>query len=142
MTKTVGYLVGVAVVVRNAAGQVLLGLRAKDQLWASFGGTLESAETVSEGGARELFEETGLRLSMFQRITFGEGVKRDGTRYVTLYLLTDCPSDQVPVNKEPLVTTELRWFDPTALPANMWERERVVIRGLPSTSSPIIQEAT
>ena len=127
-----GYPVGVAVVVRNAAGEVLLGLRKKEQVWASFGGRLERGETVAEGALRELHEETGLRLDSLVPLCFSEGVKSDGTRFVMLYLSAECPPDQQPVNREPHATQELQWFPLYALPTAMWPRERTVFLQLRS----------
>jgi 8-oxo-dGTP diphosphatase len=63
-------------------GRVLLIRRGSEPLkgeWSIPGGTLELGETLREGAARELKEETGLEVSvlemieLFERINFGRG---------------------------------------------------------------------
>ena len=56
--------VGVAIVVRDEAGRVLLGRRAVgwgSGRWCVPCGSLEWGEDVREAAARELLEETGVR---------------------------------------------------------------------------------
>ena len=58
-------IVGVGAVVLNVAGQVLLVKRAHEPLkgeWSLPGGGVEIGETLEAAVARELFEETGLRV--------------------------------------------------------------------------------
>src|SRR5215470_902692 len=63
-------------------GRALLILRGTEPLlgqWSIPGGTLELGETLMEGTARELKEETGLEvkvldiIEVFERINFGRG---------------------------------------------------------------------
>jgi 8-oxo-dGTP diphosphatase len=69
-------------------GQVLLIRRGNEPLigqWSIPGGTLELGETMVEGTARELKEETGLEVSVmeiievFERINFGRGADETWT---------------------------------------------------------------
>lgn len=120
--------IGVVVILYNEKGQVLLGLRPKEGLWASFGGALELGESINEGAMREILEELGLVLVSFEWLSFGEGMKQDGTRYVSLYLKARLPEGQVPVLKEPDRVIKMGWFDVAQLPENMWPRERAVIQ--------------
>ena len=64
LRKAVGHRpllqVGASVIVENEAGEVLLQLRADNQLWGYAGGSVELDEVVEEAAARELYEETGL----------------------------------------------------------------------------------
>jgi len=125
-----GYLVGAAVLVLDESNRVLLGMRAKEQVWASFGGRLETAESASAGALREVEEETGLRLGSLEHLAFGEGAKPDGTPFVTLYYYARLPDGQVPVVREPQLFTQMAWFALDELPAAMWERERGVFERL------------
>src|SRR5260370_2738518 len=68
--------------------RVLLILRGTEPLkgqWSIPGGTLELGETLMEGAARELKEETGLEVSvlemieLFERINFGRGADETWT---------------------------------------------------------------
>jgi 8-oxo-dGTP diphosphatase len=80
-------IVGVGgVVIEN--GRALLIRRGTEPLrgqWSIPGGTLELGETLSEGVARELVEETGLEVSVlemievFERINFGHGADETWT---------------------------------------------------------------
>lgn len=125
-----GYLVGVAVLIQDARGRVLLGLRKKEQLWASFGGRLEGAEAAHAGAIREVEEETGLVLTDLTPLTFGEGAKPDGTPYAVLYFSARLPAGQSPVLREPDLFAGIGWFSLDGLPTNMWERERRVFAQL------------
>jgi ADP-ribose pyrophosphatase YjhB (NUDIX family) len=127
-----GYLVGAAVLVIDENNRVLLGLRAKEQVWASFGGRLEPAESASAGALREVTEETGIVLESLERLAFGEGVKADGTPFVTVYYYARLPAGQTPVVREPELFTQMGWFALDSLPSNMWERERSVFEQLRS----------
>ncbi len=69
--------------------RVLLIRRGTEPLkgqWSIPGGTLELGETLMEGAARELKEETGLEVSvlemieLFERINFGRGADETWTR--------------------------------------------------------------
>ena len=51
---------GASVIVENAAGEVLLELRADSKDWCYVGGSVELYERVEDAAAREMLEETGL----------------------------------------------------------------------------------
>jgi len=72
-------------------GKTLLIRRANEPLkgqWSIPGGTLELGETLAEGVARELLEETGLEvrvlemIEVFERINFGRGADETWTDVV------------------------------------------------------------
>jgi len=69
-------------------GRALLIRRGNEPLlgqWSIPGGTLELGETLAEGTARELIEETGLEvkvgemIEVFERINFGSGADKSWT---------------------------------------------------------------
>jgi 8-oxo-dGTP pyrophosphatase MutT (NUDIX family) len=53
-----------AVVVRDDAGRVLMGLHADKQIWVLPGGLIEPGETPADGAVRETFEESGLLVEL------------------------------------------------------------------------------
>ncbi|MEO0618574.1 MAG: NUDIX hydrolase [Pseudomonadota bacterium] len=60
--------------------QVLLGQRGKPPragLWSLPGGRIEVGETVREGGARELFEETGVQARIHGVVAVRDIIERD-----------------------------------------------------------------
>ncbi|KAL2061605.1 hypothetical protein VTL71DRAFT_6982 [Oculimacula yallundae] len=60
------------------------------------GGHLEFGETVEECAAREVLEETGLRISKIRFLTATNDVmEREGKHYVTLFVVgVRCPEDE------------------------------------------------
>ncbi len=81
-------------------GRALLVRRGSEPLrgeWSIPGGTLELGETLEEGVARELLEETGVTvrvlelIEVFERIWAGEGVNAavDGARPRYHYVIAD-----------------------------------------------------
>ena len=63
-------VLGVAVIIKNSDGRVLLNLRdnkpgiAFPNYWTLPGGRVESDEATDQAASRELYEETGLRLPL------------------------------------------------------------------------------
>jgi 8-oxo-dGTP diphosphatase len=82
-------MVGVGGVIIDA-GRALLIRRGSEPLrgeWSIPGGTLELAETLEQGVAREILEETGLEvrvlelIEVFDRIYFGNGEPKGRPRF-------------------------------------------------------------
>jgi 8-oxo-dGTP diphosphatase len=113
--------VGVAAIVLRG-GRVLLGRRRSashgDGTWQFPGGHLEPFEEVERCAAREVEEETGLRLDP---ATLRRGPYTDdrflaeGRHYVTLFVVAEAPDGQ-PEVREPDKCAEWRWCDWDALP--------------------------
>lgn len=59
--------IGVCAVMINCKGEILLERRADSGKWGLIGGGLNIDETLDECLAREVFEETGLRIANAQR---------------------------------------------------------------------------
>lgn len=72
---------GVAAVVFDGTGRVLLGKRADNGLWGLPSGRVEPAETVEEATTREVREETGLEIEVGRLI----GVNSDPESQVFAY---------------------------------------------------------
>ncbi|KAI0598982.1 NUDIX hydrolase domain-like protein [Biscogniauxia sp. FL1348] len=91
--------VGVAAIIRNAAGQLVVGQRAGSHgagTWQFPGGHLEMGESLPGCAERETLEETGLRVSgvrvaaatndVFPAEGEGEGKGKDAKHYVTVFV--------------------------------------------------------
>ena len=109
--------VGVAVLLRQGDA-ALMGLRKGSHgagTWSFPGGHLEPGETVTECGARELREETGIEIdpARMHKITFTNDVfKAEGKHYVTLYVGVGAEASPGAVARlmEPGKCEEWRWW--------------------------------
>lgn len=114
--------VGVAVLVRRQ-GKILLGHRQRSHgagTWQLPGGHLDFGEAVEACAAREVREETGLRVENLVRGPFTNDVfDAAGLHHVTLYLLADAP-DGVPEVREPDRCRRWDWFSWEALPSPLF----------------------
>ncbi len=66
-------VVGASVVVQDEAGRVLLQHRTDDGTWGPIGGALEIGESLEDCARRELREETGLEVELFEMIGVQSG---------------------------------------------------------------------
>ncbi|MCS7060961.1 MAG: NUDIX domain-containing protein [Anaerolineae bacterium] len=80
-------LVSASAVIFDEAGRVLLMLRADNHRWGIPGGRAEVGESITRTVVREVFEETGLQVSVRRLI----GVYSDPARYsIATYPNGDC----------------------------------------------------
>lgn len=118
--------VGVGCVLLDGKNRVLLGLRKGKHgggTWAFPGGHLEVSESWEACAAREVFEETGLRLESgkFQLDRVTNDVYQDVEQpkhYVTLFMKYDGVVEVGPgevVNKEPEKCERWEWVDLNSL---------------------------
>ncbi|MDA1348160.1 MAG: NUDIX domain-containing protein [Chloroflexi bacterium] len=109
-------------IVRNEAGEILLQRRADNGLWGLPGGVQDVGESARDGAIREVFEETGLTVSVTRLI----GVYSDPHQYAidaypgghTVHYVTavfECEriAGELTLSGE---STDLGYFPPDALP--------------------------
>ncbi|MFD6183587.1 NUDIX domain-containing protein [Streptomyces goshikiensis] len=133
------WLPGVVGVVLDEHGQVLLQRRSSAGLWTPLSGILEPGEAPAAGVAREVGEETGVRVVVerLAAVTASPPVRHgNGDRAQYLELVFACrPADP---GQEPRVcddeSVEVGWFALDALPL-MSERMRELI-GLVEKGEP------
>lgn len=112
---------GVAAVVWNQAGQVLVEKRSDNGQWGLPAGSIDPGETPAEATVREVFEETGLRvrptrvLGVFGGIDFRSKYPNgDEVEYtVTVF---DCEIIGGKLEILDGESTELEWFNPEDVP--------------------------
>jgi len=116
MTKEVR--VGVAAVILRE-GRVLLGERIGSHgahTWATPGGHLELGESIEQCAMRETFEETGLTVDSFEKLTFTNDIfEKEDKHYVTLFVVATCLSGEPQVT-EPHKCKQWKWFELDELP--------------------------
>lgn len=121
----------VSLVLRDAAGRVLLARHSEGDVWVTPGGAIEPLETPADAAVREAWEETGLEVELVRVIgvyggpefvvTYGNG---DRTSYLMVVFEARAElGGERPDGEEIL---ELRWFTPDEireLPLSDWMRE-------------------
>jgi ADP-ribose pyrophosphatase YjhB (NUDIX family) len=103
-----------ALVVRD--GQVLLGRRAIDPgrgMWDIPGGFLEPWEHPADGAAREVAEETGLRVKLASLLAVVMDTYHDEYYTLNVYYLAEVLGGEMHAADD---LAELRWFTPVTLP--------------------------
>src|SRR5438105_3531789 len=80
--------VGSAVIVRDEANRILLGRRAKDPqrgAWILPGGKIHAFESIAEAAARELEEETGLKIEIQNQFKAYEIINPPSEHRIVIY---------------------------------------------------------
>lgn len=135
--------VGVGVMILNSSGDVLLGKRIDDPIkassdlhgegcWTMPGGKLDFGETLLDGAAREVLEETSIKIdktkTKFLSIT---DEIRPGVHYVTAgFLCKDFEGE--PKTMEPEEITEWKWYNLNNLPENIFLPSAKMIKAFKS----------
>jgi ADP-ribose pyrophosphatase YjhB (NUDIX family) len=97
-------------------GQVLLGRRAIEPglgMWDIPGGFLEPWEHPADGAAREVLEETGLRVQITSLFTVVMDSYHDQFYTLNVYYLAEVVDGDMSAADD---LAELRWFAPDTLP--------------------------
>ncbi|GIJ99709.1 hypothetical protein Aspvir_003711 [Aspergillus viridinutans] len=107
--------VGVAVVVLNKDGKIILGKRKGSHgagTWAFPGGHLEFGESFEACAVREVLEETGLSIHDVRFLTATNDVmEAEGKHYITVYVGAIVKEDNAqPQILEPEKCDEWRWI--------------------------------
>lgn len=117
--------VGVAVVVRDQRGWILLERRRNCGLWGLPAGRIEPGESVADAAVREAYEETGLTVAV-QRLV---GVYSDPRGRIVTYPDNGDVAHLVDILLEARVVSgmltcsaeslDVQFFDPGALPSDL-----------------------
>jgi ADP-ribose pyrophosphatase YjhB (NUDIX family) len=131
--QALGIRPSVSAVIRDRAGGVLLQQRSDGGQWGLPGGSVEIGESVTDATAREVLEETGLRVSVRRLIGVYSAPRLQVVRYPSgvvwhyVNLCFECVvlGGQLTTCDE---TLDLKFYSPRRLPATLLPNHRVRIR--------------
>lgn len=126
--------VGLGVMIKDG-NKILLGHRCDNYKdtggihepgsWTLPGGNQEYNETVLEGAAREVKEETNLDISELSFFGLSDDIQPD-KHYVTIQVIANNYSGELK-NLEPTKHSEWKWFDINDLPENLYSPSKKFI---------------
>ena len=129
MSETVR--VGLAILILKD-GRVLLGHRAANRkdtggifepdTWTVPGGKQEFGETMFDGAAREVKEETGLEVSDLELFSANDDMQPDRHYVTLLFIARSCSGE--PRVMEPEKEDDWQWFPLDDLPENLYSPTR------------------
>jgi ADP-ribose pyrophosphatase YjhB (NUDIX family) len=125
-------LPGARIVIERADGHILLQRRADFGVWGVPGGIPEQGEDVESSVIREVFEETGLRVSDIRPFGYADNPEFETIRYpnghvcqyFSLLVYTTCFEGTLGGSDGE--SLELRWTDPESLPTMLPNMRRTV----------------
>ena len=119
--------VGLGIMIKDG-NKILLGHRCKDKkdtggihepdTWTVPGGKQEYDETVLEGAAREVKEETNLDVSDLEVFGVSDDIGTD-RHFVTIHIIANKYDGELKI-MEPTKEDEWKWFDLENLPSNLY----------------------
>lgn len=124
---------GVAAIIQDAQGRVLLQRRSDNGLWGLPGGSVEIGESVGDAIVREVREETGLTVEVVRLVGVYSDPRLQVVRYpdgnVVHYVSTLCACRILGGTLQTCdETLDVRFFDPAHLPEDLLPMHRVRIR--------------
>lgn len=121
---------GVAAVIFNAQGEVLLQRRSDNGNWGLPGGAIDPGEEPADAVVREVFEETGLHVVPERVIGIFGGpdlhfTYPNGDQIMVISITFGCriTGGELVINDDE--SLELRYFDPTQLPTSLMANHRI-----------------
>ncbi len=124
---------GVAAIIQDAQGQILLQRRSDNGLWGLPGGSVEIGESVRDAIVREVREETGLTVEVVRLVGVYSDPKLQIVRYPdgnvvhyvsTLYVCRTLGGTLQTCDE----TLDLNFFDPAHLPEDLLPMHRIRIQ--------------
>lgn len=124
---------GVAAIIQDDGGSILLQRRSDNGLWGLPGGSVEIGESVRDAIVREVREETGLTVEVlrligvysdprFQIVCYPDG---NVVHYISTLFACRILAGTLQTCDE---TLDLRFFDPDRLPENLLPMHRIRIQ--------------
>ena len=134
-------LPGVAAVIHNDQGKILLQLPTGSDTWSLPAGALEPGETPSEGIVREVYEETGLLVhpSKVLAVLGGEEYRTvypNGDQVEYMVTVFACVRTGGIFGRTDDETADLAWFHPNEMPPLPLPYPPEIFRA-PGTDSPV-----
>jgi 8-oxo-dGTP pyrophosphatase MutT (NUDIX family) len=127
-------LPGARIVVHDRLGRVLLELRSDFKRWGLPGGHQEVGDSIAETAIREVFEETGLKITRPQVFGVASDPRHetmrfpngDRTQTVSVLFHVRKPRGEPKFNRAE--TLQLGWFALDDLPANLMPNSRRTLK--------------
>lgn len=112
--------VGIGVIIQNSKKEILIGKRkgSHSPYFSIPGGHLENGETFEAAAKKEVFEETGLRISNPKVIGVTNNMKtfqNEGKHYISVNLYTN-EFEGEPEVKEKEKCASWEWYSPNEIP--------------------------
>ena len=135
-----GIPMGVYLILRDAAGRLLVGLRSdkvgvSPEMWAVPCGSREFGESAHDALVREAYEELGITVRGLRHVATGDVLNSYGPT-TAMYFTADAFDGEIE-NREPELCRELAWVEPGApLPVPFVEHVETILNLAVSGTAP------